>query len=156
MLEQPTGPQLLGFDVIVVGTILAGLAAMAVMFAIYTAVTIKDPMAKRVKSLNDRRDELKAGIVTSSAKKRASLVRKTEGTDKMKQQLEGMKVLQQSQIEDIQQKLAQAGRQAEEELFGARPDEAEPEAGIEAALAGQRQHQIADRHHVVGPAQLVA
>ncbi|ALE17217.1 Type II /IV secretion system protein TadC, associated with Flp pilus assembly [Altererythrobacter epoxidivorans] len=109
MLEQPTGPQLLGFDVILVGTILAGLAAMAVMFAIYTAVTIKDPMAKRVKSLNDRRDELKAGIVTSSAKKRASLVRKTEGTDKMKQQLEGMKVLQQSQIEDIQQKLAHAG-----------------------------------------------
>ena len=109
MLEQPTGPQLLGFDVILVGTILAGLAAMAVMFAIYTAVTIRDPMAKRVKSLNDRRDELKAGIVTSSAKKRASLVRKTEGTDKMKQQLEGMKVLQQSQIEDIQQKLAHAG-----------------------------------------------
>ena len=103
------GPTLLGFDVILVGSILAGLAAMAMMFAIYTAVTIKDPMAKRVKSLNDRREELKAGIITSGAKKRASLVRKTEGTDKIKQQLEGMKVLQQSQIEDVQQKLAHAG-----------------------------------------------
>ena len=101
MINQPAGPTLLGFDVILVGTILAGLAAFAVLFAIYTAVTIKDPMAKRVKSLNERRDELKAGIVTSNAKKRVSLIRKTEGTDKMKPQLEGMKVLQQSQIEDL-------------------------------------------------------
>ncbi|SMQ62115.1 tight adherence protein C [Altererythrobacter xiamenensis] len=103
------GPTLLGFDVILVGSLLAGLAAMAMMFAIYTAVTIKDPMAKRVKSLNDRREELKAGIITSTAKKRASLVRRTDKTDKVKQQLEGMKVLQESQIADVQQKLAHAG-----------------------------------------------
>lgn len=109
MLNQPSGPTLLGFDVILVGTLLAGIAAFAVLMAIYAAVTVKDPMAKRVKSLNDRREELKAGIIKSSAKKRTSLVRKTDSTDKMKQRLEGMKVLQQSQIEDIQQKLAHAG-----------------------------------------------
>ena len=109
MLNQPSGPTLLGFDVIIIGSILAGIAAMAVVFAIYNAVTIKDPMAGRVKALNDRRDELKAGIITQSAKKRTSLVRKTDKTDKVKQQLEGMKVLQQSQIEAIQQKLAHAG-----------------------------------------------
>ena len=108
-MNTPPGPTLLGFDVIIVGTILAGLAAFAVLMAIYAAVTIKDPMAKRVKSLNERREELKAGIITSSAKKRVSLVRKSEKTDKMKQRLEGMKVLQQSQILDIQQKLAHAG-----------------------------------------------
>ncbi|WP_428027218.1 type II secretion system F family protein [Altererythrobacter sp.] len=102
-------PTLLGFDVIIVGTILAGVAAFAVLMAIYAAVTVKDPMAKRVKSLNDRRDELKAGIVTSNAKKRASLVRKSDQTDKMKETLGKMKVLQQSQIEVIQQKLAHAG-----------------------------------------------
>ncbi|HAU22858.1 MAG TPA: pilus assembly protein TadC [Erythrobacter sp.] len=109
MFDNPAGPTLLGFDLILVGTILAGIAAFAVLMAIYAAVTVKDPMAKRVKSLNDRREELKAGIVTSSAKKRVSLIRKTEATDKMKKKLEGMKVLQQSQIEDIQQKLAHAG-----------------------------------------------
>ena len=98
-----SGPTLLGFDVILVGTILAGIAAFAVLMAIYAAVTVKDPMAKRVKALGDRREELKAGIITSSAKKRTSLVRKTDKTDKVKQQLEGMKVLQQSQIEIIQQ-----------------------------------------------------
>ncbi|XUU59339.1 type II secretion system F family protein [Erythrobacter sp. HA6-11] len=106
---NPPGPTLLGFDVILVGSILAGIAAMAVLFAIYNAVTIKDPMAKRVKSLNDRREELKAGIITQSAKKRTSLVRKNETADKVKDSLGKMKVLQDSQIQDIQQKLAYAG-----------------------------------------------
>ena len=109
MLNTPPGPTLLGFDVLWIGSILAGFAAMAVMFAIYTAVTIRDPMQKRVKALNDRREQLKAGIVTHSAKKRASLVRKTETTDKMKDTMNSLKVLQQSQVEVIIQKLAQAG-----------------------------------------------
>ncbi len=109
MLNTPSGPTLLGVDVILVGSVLAGLAAVAVMFAIYTAVTIRDPMAKRVKALNERRDQLKSGIVTHTAKKRASLVRKNETTDRMKDTLSSLKVLQQSQVEAIQQKLAQAG-----------------------------------------------
>jgi tight adherence protein C len=58
-------------------------------------------MQKRVKALNDRREQLKAGIVTHSAKKRASLVRKNETTDKMKDTLNSLKVLQQSQVEVI-------------------------------------------------------
>lgn len=109
MIAPSSGPTLLGIDVILVGTILAGIAAAAVMFAIYAAVTVKDPMAKRVKSLNARREELKAGIITQSARKRQSLVRKTEATEKMKETLSGMKVLQESQVQIIQQKLAQAG-----------------------------------------------
>ncbi len=109
MLNQPSGPTLLGFDVVLIGTILVGVAALAVILAIYAAVTVKDPMAKRVKALNERRDQLKSGIVTGTAKKRASLVRKTDQTEKMKGRLEGMKVLQQSQVEIIEQKLAHAG-----------------------------------------------
>lgn len=109
MMNQTSGPTLLGFDVIVVGTILAGLAAFAVIMAIYAAVTIKDPMAKRVKSLNERREELKAGIVTGGAKKRASLVRKSDTTDKVKDSLGKLNVLEQSQVKSVQQKLAHAG-----------------------------------------------
>jgi tight adherence protein C len=66
-------------------------------------------MVKRVKALNERREELKAGIVTASAKKRTSLVRKWETTDRMREALAGMKVLQDSQLKQAQQKLAQAG-----------------------------------------------
>ncbi len=109
MINQPTGPTLLGFDVILVGTLLVGLAAFATMLAIYAAVTIRDPMAKRVKALEARREQLKAGIITSSTKKRTSLVRRTETTDKVKNSLDRLNVLQDSQIKTIQQKLAHAG-----------------------------------------------
>tara|TARA_A100001391_G_scaffold66729_3_gene42486 strand:- start:77594 stop:78601 length:1008 start_codon:yes stop_codon:yes gene_type:complete len=103
------GPTLLGVDIILVGSILAAIAAMAVIFAIYTAVTVKDPMAKRVKALNARRDELKSGMISTTSRKRQSLVRRSDTTDKMKDTLQGMKVLQESQVKVIQQKLAQAG-----------------------------------------------
>ncbi|OYX47500.1 MAG: pilus assembly protein TadC [Sphingomonadales bacterium 32-64-22] len=103
------GPTLLGVDIILVGSILAAIAAMAVIFAIYTAITVKDPMAKRVKALNARRDELKSGMMSHTSRKRQSLVRRSDTTDKMKDTLQGMKVLQESQVKDIQQKLAQAG-----------------------------------------------
>ncbi|MDD3797868.1 MAG: type II secretion system F family protein [Novosphingobium sp.] len=109
MINTPPGPTLLGVDVILVGSILAGIAAMAVMFAIYAAITVRDPMAKRVKSLNDRREELKAGIIVNAAKKRASLIRKNETTDRMRHALQGLKVLQDAELKKIQQKLAQAG-----------------------------------------------
>ena len=108
-MESSTGPTLLGFDVILIGSILAGFAALAVLFAIYTAVTIKDPMQKRVKALEGRREELKLGLVTAGSKKRQSLVRKTNTTDKVRETLGNMKVLQDSQVEMMQQKLAWAG-----------------------------------------------
>jgi len=105
----PSGPSVLGVDVILVGSVLAGFAAAAMFYAVYTAVTVRDPMAKRVKALNARRDELKTGIIKQSGKKRQSLLRRSDTTDKMKERLEGMKVLQESQVKIIQQKLAQAG-----------------------------------------------
>lgn len=109
MMTTPPGPTLLGFDVFLVGTVLAGVAALAVMFAIYAAITVRDPMARRVKALNERREQLKAGIVTASAKKRASLVRKTESADKLRDSMASLKMIQDSQVQQVQQKLAQAG-----------------------------------------------
>jgi tight adherence protein C len=109
MINSPPGPTLLGIDVIWAGTIMAALATLAVCAAVYAAVTIRDPMQKRVKALNERREQLKAGIITQSAKKRAKIVRKNETADKMRDTLSSLKVLQASQLEAIQQKLAQAG-----------------------------------------------
>ncbi len=109
MIETPPGPTLLGIDVMFVGTIMAGIAGLAMVLAIYAAITVRDPMAKRVKLLNDRREELKAGIVKANAKKRHSLVRANETTDWIRDTLKKLKVLQTSQLQDVQQKLAQAG-----------------------------------------------
>ena len=108
-MNTPPGPQLLGVDLFGVGTIVAGIAALIVLVAIYAPLMLKNPMAKRLEALAARREELKAGIVKDTVKKRASLVRKTEKTEKVREQLASMKVLQQSQIDEIQQKLAHAG-----------------------------------------------
>jgi len=108
MLNQAPTPHLLGFDVFFIGTILAGIAALAMAVAIYAAITVRDPMTKRVKALNERRDQLKSGIAVT-ARKRQSLVRRNDTTDKMTQALGSLKMLQDSQIKVIEQKLAQAG-----------------------------------------------
>jgi len=54
MQQAPMGPTLLGFDVIWIATMLSAVAAFAVLLAIYAATTVKDPMARRVKALNER------------------------------------------------------------------------------------------------------
>lgn len=103
------GPTLLGIDVIWVGSILVAIAALATMFAIYAAVTVRDPMAKRVKALNERREQLKAGIIANNARKRQSIVRRNETTEQLKSFLSRFKMLQDSQLQSVQQRLAQAG-----------------------------------------------
>jgi tight adherence protein C len=109
MILSAARPELMGIDVFYVVTLLATVACAAILLAIYSAVTIKDPMSKRVKALNERREQLKAGITASTAKTRAKLVRKSETTDRMRTILSSMKVLQDDQIKHIQQRLAQAG-----------------------------------------------
>lgn len=109
MMTTPQGPSLLGVDVLWVATILSGIAALAVMVAIYAATTVRDPMSKRVKALNDRREQLKAGITASTSKRRAKLVQKSETTDRIRAFLSSLKVLQDSQVKEAQTKLLQAG-----------------------------------------------
>jgi tight adherence protein C len=105
----PHHPTLLGVDVIWAATMLSAVAAAAVVLAIYAALTVRDPMAKRVRALNDRREQLKAGITASTSKRRAKLVRQNDTTDRIRNLLQGMKVLQDSQLKVAQTKLLQAG-----------------------------------------------
>ncbi|MBO9711341.1 type II secretion system F family protein [Sphingomonas sp.] len=104
-----SGPTILGVDVLWVATLLSAVAAFAVLIAIYAATTVRDPMAKRVKALNDRREQLKAGITASTSKRRAKLVQKNESADRMRSLLQSLKVLQDSQLKVAQTKLLQAG-----------------------------------------------
>jgi tight adherence protein C len=108
-MPPASGPKLLGIDVIWVATLMAAIASMAVMLAIYAATTVRDPMAKRVKALNERREQLKAGIVASTSKRRAKLQTKNETTDRMRSFLSSLKVLQDTQLKEAQIKLMQAG-----------------------------------------------
>ena len=110
---QPAGPTLLGIDIYWVATILCAVAAMAVMLAIYAATTVRDPMTKRLKALNDRREQLKAGI-TASTKRRSKLVQKNDTTDLIRNLLSSMKVLQDTQVKAVQLKLMRAGIRSKE------------------------------------------
>jgi tight adherence protein C len=91
------------------GTLLAALATLAVLFALYTATTVRDPMSRRVKALNERREQLKAGISASTGKRRAKIVHQNDTTDRMRTFLKSLKVLQDDQLKEAQLKLAQAG-----------------------------------------------
>ncbi|ANC86389.1 pilus assembly protein TadC [Sphingomonas melonis TY] len=107
----------MGIDVLWVATILSGVAAFAVMIAIYAATTVSDPMSKRVKSLNDRREQLKAGI-TASTKRRAKLIQRNDTTDLMRTMLSSLKVLQDSQVKEAQLKLMRAGIRSKDWAVG--------------------------------------
>jgi len=103
------GPTILGIDVIWAATLLSGVATFMVLVALYAATTVRDPMARRVKALNDRREQLKAGITASTSKRRAKLAARNETTDRIRSFLASLKVLQDEQLKVAQQKLMQAG-----------------------------------------------
>src|SRR6187551_606793 len=113
---QAHGPTLLGFDVIWIATMLSAVATMAVMLAIYAATTVKDPMARRVKALNERREQLKAGIVAST-NKRKKLTNRNQAADNVRQLLSQFKMLQDDQVQKTQMRLMQAGIRTKDLAF---------------------------------------
>ena len=98
----------IGVDASTLATMMMGMALMALIVALYAASTVRNPMAKRVKALNERREQLKAGI-TASTRKRAKLARSSKATEQMRSLLGGLKVLQDKQLKEAQAKLMQAG-----------------------------------------------
>jgi tight adherence protein C len=112
----PSGPHILGFDVIWVATILSAVATFAVLLAAYAATTVKDPMARRVKSLNERREQLKAGIVAST-NKRKKLTNRNQAADNVRQLLSQFKMLQEDQVKKTQIRLMQAGIRTKDLAF---------------------------------------
>src|ERR1051326_3015187 len=111
------GPTIMGIDVVMVGSILSAIATFAILVAIYAATTVRDPMAKRVKALNERREQLKAGIVASTSKRGKNITTGNEMADKVRGLLSNLKVLQDSQVQKAQTKLMQAGIRSKDLAF---------------------------------------
>ena len=116
MQQAPVGPTLLGFDVLWIATCLSAVATFAVLIAIYAATTVRDPMARRVKALNERREQLKAGIVAST-NKRKKLTNRNQAADRVRSILSQFKMLQDDQIKRVQQRLMQAGIRTKDLAF---------------------------------------
>jgi tight adherence protein C len=113
---QPSGPSFFGIDVMWVATALSAVASFAVMLAIYAATTVKDPMARRVKALNERREQLKAGIVAST-NKRKKLSNRNQAADRVRTILSSFKMLQDDQLKKTQERLMQAGIRTKDLAF---------------------------------------
>jgi tight adherence protein C len=114
---EPTGPTIMGIDVIMVASLLAAVATFAVLVAIYAATTVRDPMAKRVRALNERREQLKAGIVASTSKRRKNITNRSEVADRARELLSSLKMLQEEQVVKAQAKLMQAGIRSKDMAF---------------------------------------
>ena len=116
-MELAGGPTVMGIDVVMVASALAAMATFSVLVAIYAAATVRDPMGKRVKALNERREQLKAGIVASTTKRRKKITNKNEVADKVRDVLASLKMLQESQVLKAQAKLMQAGIRSKDLAF---------------------------------------
>jgi tight adherence protein C len=116
-MAPASGPTIMGIDVFMVASALAAVATLAVLTAIYAAATVRDPMAKRVKALNERREQLKAGIVASTSKRRKSITNRNEVADKVRGLLSSFKMLQDEQVVKAQQRLMQAGIRSKDLAF---------------------------------------
>ncbi len=116
-MAPSAGPTIMGIDVIMVASALSAVATFAVLVAIYAATTVRDPMAKRVKALNERREQLKAGIVASTSKRRKNITNKNEMADKVRGLLASLKMLQDTQVVKTQAKLMQAGIRSKDLAF---------------------------------------
>ena len=111
------GPTIMGIDVVMVASVLSAIATFAVLVAIYAATTVNDPMAKRVKALNERREQLKAGIVASTSKRRKTITNRNEMADKVRGLLSSLKMLQEEQVVKAQANLMQAGIRSKDLAF---------------------------------------
>ena len=117
MATPSSSGTILGIDFVMVGSILAAVATFAVLVAIYAAATVRDPMGKRVKALNERREQLKAGIVASTSKRRKNITNKNEMADKVRGLLSSLKMLQEEQVVKAQARLMQAGVRSKDLAF---------------------------------------
>lgn len=92
----------------------AGASVLVIFAAIYQASLVRDPMKGRIKSLNARKDALKAGMMTTS--KRRSPVKKVDNAAPLRSFAEKLKLLQNEQTQKLTTRLAQAGFRNSEAL----------------------------------------
>lgn len=100
-------PTFMGLSMIDLISIVTGLATLLVMVAVYRTALEKDPVKGRLKSLEERRDSLRAGLIRTN--RRQSPIKTVDSVDLMRRLAEKFKLLQTEQTEKVKTKLAQAG-----------------------------------------------
>lgn len=106
-------PTILGLDAAAVVPLLWGVCVFALLVAGYVLIGSRDPMTRRVRALNERREELKAGIATP-ARRRAQLIDRADMLERMRRVLSALKMLQDEQVKAVQLRMLQAGIRSKE------------------------------------------
>lgn len=94
-----------GIELLDVITVLVGVAAFLAVYLAYTSGLQRDPMRGRIKALQERREALKAGFMTT--RKRQDIIKKVDGVDAMRKLTD--KVNLGLQADKVRLKLAAAG-----------------------------------------------
>ena len=94
------------------GAVLAGILVFITVIAFGQALVPHDPMASRLRSHQKRRDQLRAGIMTTSA----SAERKRASVGKLKELLDHLKLLRGDDTRSTSDQLAQAGWRSRDAL----------------------------------------
>jgi len=98
---------IIGISTVDLLSVIAGLVALVIMLAVYSAAIARNPIKGRVKDLEDRREALKAGLVTT--KKRSSPVKKVDTVSGLRTIANKFKLLQDEQTKKVSAALMQAG-----------------------------------------------
>ncbi|WP_322963043.1 type II secretion system F family protein [Sphingomonas fuzhouensis] len=106
-------PVFLGLSAASFTTLLWGVCLFALLAAGYMLLGQRDPMTRRVRALNARREQLKAGVV-SPPKRRAQLIDRDDMLGRMRTILSTFKVLQDEQLKAVHIRLLQAGIRSKE------------------------------------------
>ncbi len=111
-MSTPT-PTILGLDASAIVPLLWGVCVFALLVVGYVLLGSRDPMTRRVRALNERREELKAGIA-APARRRAQLIDRADMLERMRRVLSSLKMLQDEQVKAVQIRLLQAGIRSKE------------------------------------------
>ena len=98
---------MLGLDMVDIISLIVVTVAAAVIFIVYNSGLKSDPMKGRLKDLNHRKDQLKAGLVATN--KRESSVKNVDRVNTMRKIADKLKLLQTESTDKISISLAQAG-----------------------------------------------
>jgi tight adherence protein C len=95
-------------------TLMSGVAAFLMVFAVWNATIVRDPMRGRVKSLQLRREALKTGYTT--ARKRPHHMRHVKSVGFMRQVVKNFNLSRQEKTAKINEQLARAGWRTKDAL----------------------------------------
>ncbi len=96
-------------------TIMAGIAVFVSVFAVWSTIVSRDPMRGRVKLLQERRDELKAGYTVTT--KRDSTLKNEDKRDFMRRVVERLKLLKSDQTKKLTMRMARAGYRQQDAII---------------------------------------